>query len=80
MIHIVYNITRIACRGAPLAERYDGAWMDKTALLPLWAFHLIFYKKTGKICMCVDYWNIKKNTRVDIYTIPPTDDLFGRLH
>ena len=40
---------------------------------------LFVRKKTGELCMCIDYRSLNRQTRLDVFPIPRVADLFDRL-
>ena len=40
---------------------------------------LFVCKKTGELCMCVDFLALNSNTQLDIFPLPCTSDLLDRL-
>ena len=40
---------------------------------------LFVRKKTGDLCMCIDYHSLNRQTWLDVFPIPRVADLFDRL-
>ena len=46
---------------------------------PYGALILFVRKKTGELCMCVDFQALNSNTRLDIFLLPRISDLIDQL-